>query len=98
MVSYPVCPGSDEYALGAPLFKNAVIHLENGKDIVINATNKKDKTEQQTDELNVFISEMKFNKEPWNENFIRYSDLINGASLEYVMQDYPNYDRAALSK
>ena len=95
---YPVCPGSDEYALGSPLFRNAVIHLENGNDVVINAENKKDKSVPQTKELNVFISEMKLNKEPWNENFIKYSDLINGAKLEYLMQDTPNYDRGALSK
>ena len=34
---YPVCPASDEYAVGTPLFKNAVIHLENGKTLEINA-------------------------------------------------------------
>jgi predicted alpha-1,2-mannosidase len=95
---YPVCPGSDEYALGAPLFKNAVIHLENGEDIVIQAENKKDKSAQPSDELNVFISEMKFNKKLWNENFIRYSDLQKGARIEYMMQDTPNYNRAALNK
>lgn len=32
---YPVCPASGEYAVGAPLFKKAVIHLENGNDLVI---------------------------------------------------------------
>jgi putative alpha-1,2-mannosidase len=80
------------------LFKNAVIHLENGNDIVIKAENKKDEKAPQTDELNVFISEMKFNKQLWNENFIKYSHLMNGAKLEYLMQDTPNYDRGALSK
>ena len=34
---YPVCPASDEYAVGSPLFKHATIHLENGNDIVIEA-------------------------------------------------------------
>ena len=28
---YPVCPGTDEYVLGAPLFKKAVLHFENGE-------------------------------------------------------------------
>ena len=28
---YPVCPGSGEYAVGAPLFEKAVINLENGR-------------------------------------------------------------------
>ena len=27
---YPVCPGADEYAVGSPVFRKAVIHLENG--------------------------------------------------------------------
>jgi putative alpha-1,2-mannosidase len=34
---YPVCPGSGEYAVGAPLFKNALINLENGKKVRITA-------------------------------------------------------------
>ena len=28
---YPVCPGTDEYILGAPLFKKATLHFENGR-------------------------------------------------------------------
>ena len=105
---YPVCPGSDEYALGAPLFKNAIIHLENGNDIVICAENAKEDGERggigkesstnSCEPLNVFISEMKLNGSLWNENFIRYSDLLDGAILKYQMQDTPNYNRGALSK
>ena len=34
---YPVCPGSDEYILGSPLFRRATIHLENGAEIEIDA-------------------------------------------------------------
>ena len=34
---YPVCPGTDEYVLGAPLFKKATLHLENGNNLVIDA-------------------------------------------------------------
>jgi putative alpha-1,2-mannosidase len=33
---YPLKMGTPEYAIGAPLFKKVTIHLENGKDIVIN--------------------------------------------------------------
>lgn len=31
MGMYPVCPGSGEYALGAPLFQNIKLHLDNEK-------------------------------------------------------------------
>ena len=87
---YPVCPGSDEYALGAPLFPNACIHLENGKDIVITAENQ--------EKMNAFVSEMKLNGTIWNENFISHSDLLDGARLDFQMSDTPTYDRAAQNK
>ncbi len=32
---YPVCPGSDEYALGSPLVKSAEIDLGDGKTLKI---------------------------------------------------------------
>ena len=32
---YPVCPATDQYVLGTPLFKKATLHLENGKEVVI---------------------------------------------------------------
>ena len=31
---YPVCPGTDEYVLGAPLFRKATLHFANGKSPV----------------------------------------------------------------
>lgn len=91
---YPVCPGADEYAIGAPLFKNALIHLENGNDIRIEARNLENKDEA----LNVFISEMEINNKRWNENFLNYGDLLDGARIEFMMHTKPNYNRAALNK
>jgi predicted alpha-1,2-mannosidase len=35
---YPVCPGTDQYVLGTPLFKKVTVSLTNGKKLVI-ATN-----------------------------------------------------------
>ena len=34
---YPVCPGTDEYILGTPYFKQMKLHLENGKTVTISA-------------------------------------------------------------
>ena len=91
---YPVCPGADEYAIGTPLFKKAIIHLENGKDVCIDARNKKN----EDGALDVFISKMKVNRKNWNENFIKYSDLIKGAKIEFEMSPEPNFNRGSLSK
>ena len=34
---YAVCPGTDEYVIGSPLFKKATITMENGNKFVIEA-------------------------------------------------------------
>ena len=34
---YPVTPATDEYVIGSPLFKKAILHLENGNTFTINA-------------------------------------------------------------
>ena len=34
---YPLQVGSDDYAIGSPLFKKATVHLENGRDLVVKA-------------------------------------------------------------
>lgn len=91
---YPVCPGSGQYAIGAPLFKNALIHLENGNDIRIEARNLENKDEA----LNAFISEMEINNKRWNENFLNYTDLLDGSRIEFMMQTKPNYNRGAVNK
>lgn len=36
---YPVCPGSNEYAVTAPLFDKIVIHTDNGKSVTLTKTN-----------------------------------------------------------
>lgn len=48
---YPVCPVSGEYALGQPLFPEALIHLENGKDVRIIGGNTNDKRFVKYDDL-----------------------------------------------
>ncbi|MDM8338149.1 GH92 family glycosyl hydrolase [Mediterranea massiliensis] len=82
---YSVCPGSDEYVLGVPLFKQAVIHLPNGKDIRIFAPD--------NSETNRYIGEMKFNGKKYEKNYLLHSQLIKGATLKFRMDDCPNYQR-----
>ena len=82
---YPVCPGTDQYVLGAPLFQKATIHFENGKNIVINAP--------QNSETNYYIQDMKVNGQEYTKNYITYSTLQNGGTIDYVMGDKPNKNR-----
>lgn len=82
---YSVCPGSDQYVLGAPLFKKAVIHLENGKKIQISAPENSDKSR--------FVQEVKYNGKNYSKNFLVHSSLLNGADIQFRMGDKPNKKR-----
>jgi len=82
---YPVCPGTDQYVVGAPLFKKATIHLENGKNIVINAP--------ENSKENIYIQHMKVNGNEYTKNYFTHSDLMNGAVIDINMSNTPNKER-----
>lgn len=82
---YPVCPGTDQYVLGAPLFKKATVHFENGKTIEIKAP--------QNSCTNLYIKDMKVNGAEYSKNYVTHSLLQNGGVVDCVMSDTPNMER-----
>ena len=78
---YPVCPASDEYAIGTPLFKKMKVSLPGGKVISLEAPeNSKD---------NFYIGGIKLNGKNWTRNYFKHSDLTNGAKIVYSMSAEP---------
>ncbi|MDE6402416.1 MAG: glycoside hydrolase family 92 protein, partial [Muribaculaceae bacterium] len=82
---YPVCPGSQQYALGAPLFKSARINLENGNTVTINAPANSDE--------NVYVGKLTVNGHAWDKNYLEAPTLKNGAVLDFTMQPTPDTER-----
>ncbi|HEX2534350.1 MAG TPA: GH92 family glycosyl hydrolase, partial [Chitinophagaceae bacterium] len=82
---YPVCPGVDQYVLGAPLFKKVTVSLENGKKLVIEAPANSAK--------NVYVQNLQFNGAVHNKNWIGHSDLMKGGALRFTMGAQPNTTR-----
>ena len=82
---YPVCPCTDQYAVGAPLFKKATLHFENGKTLVIDAPDNGIR--------NLYIESMKVNGQEYTKNYLTHSALQNGGSIEIVMGSEPNKAR-----
>lgn len=82
---YPVCPGTDQYVMGSPLFTNAVVHLENGKQIVLEAENNSVK--------NRYVDQVRLNGKNYTKTYLDYRDLLNGVTLKYKMSDRPNTKR-----
>ena len=82
---YPVCPGTDEYVLGAPLFKKAVLHFENGNSLTIDAGN--------NSAQNVYIQSLQVDGNEYTKNYLRHGDLLKGGTLKFEMGDKPNLQR-----
>ena len=82
---YPVVPGTTQYVLGAPLFKKATLHFENGKSLVVNAPENSDK--------NIYIESMSFNGKNYTKNYLEHFELLKGGVLDIKMGDEPNMNR-----
>jgi predicted alpha-1,2-mannosidase len=82
---YPVCPGTDEYVIGSPLFKKATVKLENGKSIEIDTKNNSAE--------NVYVDGVKYNKKQYQLNYFKHSELLKGAKLNFDMSKMPNKTR-----
>ncbi len=87
---YPVCPGSGQYALGAPLFKKATMHLENGNKVIIEApANSHD---------NCYVSSLEINGHAVDRNYLTQQELKDGAHLHFSMQSTPDTNRGTSSE
>lgn len=85
---YPVCPGTDEYILGSPLFKKVTLTLENGKEVIINVTN--------NNKSNRYVSSMTVDGRTHTKNYLTYGQLMKGATIDYTMSSTPNKSRGTL--
>jgi len=82
---YSVCPGSGEYALGAPLFKKVTLKLENGKTFVINAP--------LNNASNIYIQKALLNGKEYTKNYLTHEDILKGGSFNLQMSPVPNKNR-----
>ena len=79
---YPVCPGSNYYAIGAPQLKKAVVNLSNGKKFTMTANNlTKD---------NIYIQSVQVNGKNLDNPFLSYNELKDGGTLVFKMGPKPS--------
>ena len=82
---YSVCPGSNQYAIGSPLFPKAKIHFPNGNTLQIVANN--------NSHDNVYVQKVDFNGVNYTHNYLVHSDLQAGGNITYQMGNTPNKQR-----
>jgi putative alpha-1,2-mannosidase len=78
---YPVCPGTDEYAIGSPLLPEVTMYLPNGNVFKIIAKNVSNE--------NKYIQSITLNGKNYEKYFIKHSDIMNGGEIVFEMGNKP---------
>lgn len=79
---YPVCPGTDQYVIGSPLVKEAVIRLENGKTFTVKTIDLSDK--------NRYVKSINLNGKSYKKTYLTHADILNGGEIVFEMSNQPN--------
>lgn len=87
---YPVTPGSNEYAIGSPLFDEVRLHLENGHTVRIlaeaNGTNSR------------YVERVSVDGREWNSNLISYGQFTTANEIRFTMSTAPATRRGTASE
>ena len=78
---HPVDPTSGKYALGTPLYRKAVLHLENGRTFTVVSDRK--------DEAQWRVRKVSLNGRKVEGHFITYDDILGGGTLAFTMGRKP---------
>jgi predicted alpha-1,2-mannosidase len=78
---YPVAPASEKYAFGIPVVKTAVLKLENGKTLTIEANNQSGK--------NVYVEKVVVNGQTLKRSYLTHAEIMNGGKIIFYMSDKP---------
>ena len=82
---YPVCPGTDQYVLGAPYVPYADVTLPNGKHIIVKAPKVSDR--------NCYVRRVLLDGKPYSRLFLTHRQLTDGCVIEFEMGAKPNTKR-----
>ncbi|MEU6812007.1 GH92 family glycosyl hydrolase [Streptomyces sp. NPDC046831] len=79
---YPLVMGSGEYAIGSPLFSKATVHLDNGRDLVVDAPRNSRK--------NIYVQGVKVDGHAWTSTSLPHSLLSKGGVVQFDMGPRPS--------
>ncbi|GAO44648.1 GH92 family glycosyl hydrolase [Flavihumibacter petaseus] len=82
---YPVCPGTDQYVLGTPLFKKLTLSQPNGKSLVIRADGNSAE--------NQYVQSVLLNGKTWTNNWVSHTAIQQGGVLDFSLGADPSRTR-----
>lgn len=77
---YPVCPGTDQYVIGSPLFEKAEITLPSGKVLVVRSEGAS---------RYPYIQEATLNGKPLKKSWLSHQELTKGGELTFRVGEKP---------
>ncbi len=83
-------PATDQYVLGAPLFKKATLKLDNGNTFTINAPDNSDSAR--------YVKSALLNGKPYTKNWISQTDIQKGGAFTFMMSETPDKSRGTEPK
>lgn len=78
---YPVTPGSGQYVLGIPLFDQVIIHLPQGKKLVLTTENNQEQAQ--------FVQKRSWNQQPYTKLYVTHEQLQAGGELQTTLALVP---------
>ncbi|MBO6082396.1 MAG: GH92 family glycosyl hydrolase [Bacteroidales bacterium] len=79
---YPVCPGTDQYVLGAPYLPYVKVTLPNGNVLEIKAPGVSDKRR--------YVAGLTCNGKPHARRYVTHEEILAGGVWEFRMTDKPD--------
>jgi putative alpha-1,2-mannosidase len=86
---YPVCPGSDWYAIGSPMVKSAILGFYNDDGLEIITENQSEK--------NIYIQQVMIDGSTYSKNYIDHATLMNSDIITFVMGPEPQKNWGTIS-
>lgn len=87
---YPVCPGSNTYILGSPLFSKVIVQLDpawhTGKTFTVVANH--------NSKENCYVQSVRLNNKLLNRFWITHAEITSGGTLEFEMGPQPPSETA----
>ena len=87
---YPLCPASNQYIFGSPLFQHATLTLGNGCKVTVSSSNNSPE--------NVYVNSITVDGNDYGKNFISYDKLSKGTDIRFGMSATPDYLRGTAAE
>lgn len=79
---YPVCPGTNQYIIGTPLFDDVTLHFENGKELHLTST--------RNSANDCYIQNIDCNGRKQTNTYFTHEQLQNGGHIRFELSSTPN--------